>query len=158
MPSEEKQLQLFFLPATLCSCRNYSWLQKVPIFTIASDTQWTYPSVSCICCSEKPASSRTDIFVLASNLTQQEQMSRSKQQSVLMFVTFSCFGILHVYACLGILLWPRVILVPWPNLLAYRVQSFSQTFAWLIAGTSLWFCTLSFHLSCTGRWLTMGDE
>lgn len=63
------------------------------------------------------------MFVLATNLTQQEQVSRSKQ-SVFMFVTFSCFGILHVYACLGILLWPRVIIVLWPKLVSTQGSKF----------------------------------
>lgn len=63
------------------------------------------------------------MFVLATNLTQQEQVSRSKQ-SVFMFVTFSCFGILHVYACLGILLWPRVIIVLWPKLVSKQGSKF----------------------------------
>lgn len=60
---EEKLLQLFFPLTTFCSCRNYSLLLKAPNFTFAHDTQQTYPSISLVCCSERPASLVTMSFI-----------------------------------------------------------------------------------------------
>lgn len=77
----------------------------------AHDTQQTYPSISLVCCSERPASLvMMSLSILASNLVQQEQTSRS-EWLVLMLITSSCFGILHIYACFEILLLPRITLV-----------------------------------------------
>lgn len=155
MSCEEKLLQLFFPLTTFCSCRNYSLLLNAPNFTFAYDTLQTYPSISLVCCSERPASLvMMSLSILASNLVQQEQTRRS-EWLVLMLITSSCFGILHVYAYFGILLQPRITLVLWPKLVSTQVF---VDLSFLPAGPSMWLYTLSFHLSYTGRWMAMGDN